>query len=336
MISLLVTLRTFFRPLLAMRKHWLQQYHPIFRFEMRRVSRSAGARVNIGLPALRIPDMLRSRRAVFVGVLLLGAFAVLVPGGAWFIVSMGLQLLMSAGGLAIGFFILFAIIPFIPWLWRIPTVLFSAVPVAREVERRRWLILRSTLYSTREILGAFHAATTYRVLMIWSYITGIRMMVGVLLIVPLGVALVGEIFSFLYTLTGAEMPTSGPRFMLVSWLAYLISFLYFLSEPYLDVAIDGALGLLASTMSRRPLSAMLGGLALRVVGWVFQMGVVFLMFPWHMENRSVFAIMGPGYALWFGVVPEAAIASVLLWAGVRVGFLHLVLRLAVWRVERVG
>lgn len=227
---------------------------------------------------------------------------------------------------------LFLLAPFLPWVWRVPTVLSAAPTVAREFEGRTWLTLRSTPYSTRQILEAFHAAGTYRVAQIWAYVTSMRL------------AVVAILAMMVMIMTWFPGPSSNSRLSLIEWLAYLFSAGYFLVEPLIDMAVDGAVGIVASTISKNQLTAVLNAFVLRVIFWSLQVLALLLILPVtdallpanQAEAVPTLVLFGPAFTLALGFPPTAAILLISVTAVGRLIWLRVLMAVATWRAEAIG
>jgi hypothetical protein len=223
---------------------------------------------------------------------------------------------------------LFFIIPFIPWIWRIPTLISTGPLVAREVEKRTWSTLRSTPYSAKQIIEAMHAAGTYRTAFMWAYVTGMRAAV---------VSILGMIIAILAWTPGSEGMHMAP----VEWIAYLVCAFYFLAEPLIDTAIDGAVGILGSTLARTQLMGTMNAVLLRLILWSMQLMSLAVVLPITnavlernaAANAPKLVIFGPAYALTMGYAPEAAIVMVITLIIARVVALRLLMALTTWRAE---
>jgi hypothetical protein len=286
-------------PLFVMLRYWLDGRHPIFRAEIMRP---------IPHPSLEGTGLDTRAARVFLRLV-----------GDW---ASGLGCLIAP---------LFLLAPFLPWLWRVPTVISAAPPVAREVEGRTWLALRSTPYSTREIVEALHAASTYRVAQIWAYVTSMRLAV---------VGILAMIVMIMAWFPGREAQL---RLSLLDWAAYLMSAFYFLAEPLLDSAIDGAVGIVASTFSHTQLTAVINGFLLRLILWSLQvLGLVLTLSPANAvltrtqaSNMPALVLLGPAYGLALGFSSGATIAMVVGLTALRMIGLRALMALAVWRAEAI-
>ncbi|MBN1287495.1 MAG: hypothetical protein JXB47_18995 [Anaerolineae bacterium] len=246
--------------------------------------------------------------------------------------------LVGAAAIAIMLILLSGVLlPFVPWLWRVPVVLSAALPLSHEIQMRRWSILRSTLCSTRDLVDALHAAGTYRAGFVWSYVIIMRGVLASIVVLP---SLVASLFM------GEPLHDT-----LLLMAANLLSLVYVVAEPVLDVAVDGAVGVIGATFARSQLRAMLGGFGLRVGLWTVQMLSLLALLPlvyWaagsaSMEARDaavnttvILVFLGPGYSLLVGIPPAITIAMILGWGVARLLALHVLMRLAAWRAARIG
>ncbi|MBN1287497.1 MAG: hypothetical protein JXB47_19005 [Anaerolineae bacterium] len=335
-MGLIAFLKALLNPFLIMLLHWLDERDPIFNIEaMRPIPFDVPEDLlKVRSPALdaircawgRIPILVRP---VLVLMSVLAMWQVFMP--AVIIISLGVMMMALS----------LLLFPFMPWLWRVPTVISAAVPLAREVEKRRWLILRGTPYSTLEILQALHAAATYRMVRLWAYVTVVRFVV---LIVPLVIAIIALILVVLelgVAALGGQVFQG--RFTFAQWVAYMLCIGYMLLEPFIDVVVDGWLGVLASTFSQAQLRAMLNGFVLRVMLWGFQVLSLLLVLPLtakvltpnQVDNLPSLVLLGPAYGLLLDFSPETTIVMILALAALRILGAQMFMRAALWRAERI-
>lgn len=338
---MIVRIRAFFEallyPFLVTMLHWLDERDPVFVAEYTRPipiyrpweslqTRSPVLRA-LRKAWARVPALVRP---VLVLVSVMAVWQALMPA----VIVASLSVMLIA--------LILLMFPFLPWLWRIPFVISASLPVARETEAQRWQMLRSTPYNTLEILQALHAAATYRLVQLWAYVTVVRFVV---LIVPLMIAVVAillVLLELIIALLGGSVFQG--RFTLAHWTAYVLSIAYMLAEPFIDVTVDGWLGILASTFSQIQLRAMLNGFLLRFILWGLQVLSLLLVLPdadriltsEQVSNLPTLVLLGPAYGLLLEFPPSATIVMVLVLLALRVGGVHLFMRMAVWRAERVG
>ena len=286
-------------PVFVMLRYWLDGRHPIFHAEIMRP-----------IPRPTLTGTALDTRA---------ARVLLRVVGDW---TSGLGCLIAP---------LFLLAPSLHSLWRVPTVISAAPPVAREIEGRTWLTLRSTPYSTREIVEALHAAGTYRVAQIWAYVSSMRLAV---------VGILAMIVAIMAWFPGREAQL---KLSLLDWMAYIVCALYFLAEPLLDSAVDGAVGIMASTLSHTQLTAIINGSLLRLILWSLQvLGLVLILPPaktmltrTQASNLPALVLFGPAYGLALGFSSGATIAMVVGLTILRMIGLRALLALAVWRAEAI-
>ncbi|MBN1283853.1 MAG: hypothetical protein JXB47_00490 [Anaerolineae bacterium] len=225
---------------------------------------------------------------------------------------------------------LFFIGPFLPWLWRLPTLISTGPLVAGEIEGRTWFTLRSTPYSTKEIIQGLHAGGVYRTAFMWAYVSSMRL------------AVVGLLAMIMLILSWAPA-RDRLDVTFIEWVAYLLCALYFLLEPLLDIAIDGMVGLLGSTFARNQLMGVVNAVLLRVVLWGLQ--IMTLMFVMPLANETLapkvagsapaLVLLGPAYALTLGFSAEAAIMMIVGLTVARLLFLQFLTAVTAWRAEIV-
>ncbi|MBN1287496.1 MAG: hypothetical protein JXB47_19000 [Anaerolineae bacterium] len=300
-----------FAPITNMRAHWREWRSPIFYAEIKRPIPHPSFDLAGFQPRSRLGRLAR-------GAAMALAIVVVAPIAG----------IIQALGCAVVFFL--GIFPFVPWVWRVPTVIVAAAPLAREIQNRRWDVLRSTPYSTREIVEALHAAGTYRAQDMWVYVTRVRLGLAVLVMIALGL---GLIFSL-------EL---GRPLYLLDWVGVLVGLVYLVAEPLFDVAIDGALGILAATFTRLQVTAMAFALVLRVVLWGVQVLSLLVLIPAsasvlepsQIEALPALVVLGPAYAPLFEFSPAATALMVAAVLALRLACLHLLMWLAVWRAGTI-
>jgi hypothetical protein len=239
--------------------------------------------------------------------------------------------------LAVALLLLILLVAFAPWLWRMPAVLAAAVPVAREVENRRWYLLRSTPFSAGEIVAALHAASTYRVRKLWVYVTIMRLLMIVLLVA----ATLPFIGAAVLEMAGQE---AREGLLAIDWRVFVLCALYITLEPFLDVAIDGALGVLASTLSDSQTKALFNGFVLRLLLWMLSLLSLLVILPItdHMlppdqaQLVPLLALIGPAYGLLLGFSPAVLVVSVLGVTALRLLALNILMRAAAWRAATMA
>lgn len=301
-----------FGPIIKMHTHWRERSHPIFRAEIRRPLPRPSFDIDRFEPTTWFGRVLR-------GVVVVLAIVVVAPVAG------------MVQALGCGAVFLVVIFPFIPWLWRVPTVIVSAASLAREIENRRWDTLRCTSYSVREIVEALLAAGTYRMQEMWAYVTRVRLAMAVLVLAMVALS----------TLLTLE---KGEPFFILDWMALLLSLAYLLAEPLLDITIDGVLGVLTATFTRLQVTAMVAALVVRVLLWglqVLSLLVILplaaeLLAPGQVEVLPILVVTGPAYALLFDFSAEATIAMVVGLLALRLAGMHGLLWWAVQRAESIA
>lgn len=238
------------------------------------------------------------------------------------------------GGLEIIFGTL--LVPFIHWIWRIPTVLASSTMISREVESQTWNSLQATPYTLREIIWAKYTAIFHYMdstLTLMLYLRG------------------GPVVVFL-GIWGAATITTLPRTGFADWfvdtIAIVSACFYLMISPTLDVAVDGAMGMLASALSPRRSTALIMATLARMTAWLLPMVVAMLTQYGFagafgveqlnvVELRSVaaVAIFGPGYAFIWNVDPLLSTGLVVGTILLRLAFVRVMLEVAVFRAARL-
>lgn len=249
-----------------------------------------------------------------------------------------MRLATFLGGIEYVFTLPFLFLPFIHLIWRIPTVLASATMISREVENQTWHPLRSLPISIREIVWAKYAA-------IFPYM---EPQLNLLFYLRGGPAII--ILGVWAASTITSLPQRGLEQWLADTLAIVLSVIYVVISPTLDVAVDGALGLLASALSPRRSTALILATLVRTTLWLLPLlplvmlqygvlptfGLVGLQ-PENIDLRAwaVVANFGPGYAYLWNLGPWISIVLVLGTVALRLGFIRLALELAAYRAERL-
>lgn len=225
-------------------------------------------------------------------------------------------------------------VPFVHWLWRIPTILVSAGSVSHELEDQTWNTLRATTLTVHEIIMAKFAA-------IIRYMEPHFMLVIYVRSMPVIIFSVSWVVS---TLT--VLPARGFEYWLSTSLALLAAGGYLLVSPVLDVAFDGALGLLVSTFNARRSTALIVAVLIRLIGFLIPMTLIVplsyglfdslgRMDVIRLRAIAVVSTFGPSYAFLWGIERWLSIAIVVVYTLVRLGAIRLMLKLAVIRAERI-
>ncbi len=287
-------------PLFVMLQHWINTRHPIFRQVIKQPIPMPSLE-NIGI------DTPTTRRIAY--------FA-----AKW-------------GGAPIGCILMpiFILLPFFPWLWRIPTIISTGPLIAHEVERRTWFTLRSTPYNTKEIIQALHAGGTYRIAAVWAYVTIVR------------TAVVGLFIIIIFILSWTPS-RDGLSLAPVEWAAYLLCALYFIFEPLLDTAIDGMVALLGSTIGQTQLSSIINAMLLRITLWGIQIiSLIFILPIASMNNLSPhltgnipnLVFFGPAHGPALGFSPEASIVMIVCLSAFRLIWLSILTELTARRAATI-
>jgi hypothetical protein len=240
-------------------------------------------------------------------------------------------------------------IPFVQWFWRLPAVLASGTMISREIEDRTWNPLRTTALSVREIVYAKYAA-------VFRYMEPHITLVMYIRAVPV---LIMEVAWFASTFV--ILPQQG----FFSWLGLVLAFLtagaYVLISPFLDVAVDGAIGILASSFAQRRSSGVIISVLARATGWLLPVAfAVLIQYGLPTTNLlftmsgtttagmsdlsrvmvtlraiTVVALIGPGYAYLWGLAPWVGTGLVVSGLLFRLGLIRLLLELTVIRAGRI-
>ncbi len=225
-------------------------------------------------------------------------------------------------------------VPFVHWLWRIPTILTSASSISHELEDQTWNTLRATTLTVHEIVMAKFSA-------IIRYMEPHFMLVIYVRSMPVLVFGVSWIVS---TLT--VLPARGFEYWLSTSLAFLAAGLYLVLSPVLDVAFDGALGLLVSSFTARRSTALIVAVLVRLVGFLLPMMLIVpltygvfdrLSRPDIIQLRAiaVMSTFGPSYAFLWGIERWLSVVIVVVYTLLRLAAIRLMLTLTVARAERI-
>ncbi len=229
-------------------------------------------------------------------------------------------------------------LPLFGWAWRLQMALAASSTIAREVESGTWDDLRALPWSIGEIVRSKYAAVLARERRLFTQYMTLRFF---LLLAMLGFAWLAFWFDWML----APEARANLAWML---LATVLSVGYTLFEPALDLATDGAFGLLASAFARNQGQAAGLGLALSAIGLAAQLALTALLIGgatqvapgagsplqlWDSALLSLWgmAVWGPGGALLYNVSPIACAAVIALAALARTAALCGLLALAVWR-----
>jgi len=240
-----------------------------------------------------------------------------------------------------GFEFVFALpgfsIPFVHWLWRVPTILASANVVSREVEDRTWNPLRVTTLSLRRILWAKYGAIFRYMELHYTLVIAVRA-------VPVTILGISWVAS---TLT--VLPGQGFEYWFSTTVVFLVMGGYFLMSPVIDVAFDGALGMLASSFSDRRSTALVMAMLARLSLWLLPLALTAPLQFGLLNNVlgvaqvdvitlkavAVVATFGPTYAFLWGVPQWPSVALILITLVARLGAARLMLSIAMVRIRRI-
>lgn len=271
----------------ALQQHWRIQRDPVYLAERRRGQRS------IAVPAVRAVWQRHGQRIALVGlaVLTLISCQTGVAGAVVVVTLVALSLLV---GVAV-----------VPYLWRIPAVVLCAPLIVREREGRTWEALATIPASMREILLAKMSAALQPLQGLVGYVVVVRLLVSL----P---ALAAGSYFLLRALGYLNLET-----LAVGLLPFCCA-AYYLLEPYQDVAIDGAVGLVASTFSPSVAYAFPLAIILRLALWLVQLlalipalGLLTLLGlePHLLGQLPLLALLGPG----LGYLTDWPFWAILLW-----------------------
>jgi hypothetical protein len=240
-----------------------------------------------------------------------------------------------------GFEFIFALpgfsIPFVHWLWRVPTLLASATVVSREVEDRSWNPLRVTTLSLQRIMLVKYGA-------IFRYMELHYVLVMAVRAVPVIILGISWIAS---TLT--VLPMQGFEYWFSTTVIFLAMGVYFLASPMVDVAFDGALGMLASSFSERRSTALVMTMLARLSLWLLPLALTAPLQFGLLNNAlgvaqvdiitlkavAVVATFGPTYAFLWGVPQWPSVALIVITLVARLGAARLMLSIATVRASRI-
>ncbi|MBN2472219.1 MAG: hypothetical protein JXN59_15960 [Anaerolineae bacterium] len=225
------------------------------------------------------------------------------------------------------------LIPFAHWLWRIPTIFASATVISRELESETWSTLRTTTLSVRDIVLHKYSAVLRYMEPHYMLVVYIRAAPVIIFGVSWGVS------------TVTVLPERGFEYWASTTAALLFSGLYLLLSPVLDVAFDGALGVLTSAYSSHRSTALLLAVLARMTGFLLPMT---LMIPLEygvfrnlagldfvqLRAVAIVSTFGPSYAYLWGLEPWLSVFIVIAYTGLRLGLIRLMIEMAVRRAER--
>lgn len=224
-------------------------------------------------------------------------------------------------------------VPFVHWLWRIPTILASATVISHEFEDKTWNTLRATTLSVRQIIMYKYAA-------VLRYMEPHYMLVLYVRAIPVVIFGVSWLVS---TLT--VLPQRGFDYWISRSMAFLFSGGYLLLSPMLDAAFDGALGLLTSSLANRRSTALILAVLARVAGFLLPMALVIPLEYGVFSNLAgldfiqlraiaVVSTFGPSYAFLWGMDAWLSVLVVIVYTGVRLGLIRAMIEAAIVRAER--
>jgi hypothetical protein len=222
------------------------------------------------------------------------------------------------------------LLPTLPWLWRVPTVLISAATMGRELETQRWQTLRVTPYSTRDMVLALLSAGTHRVYLLWMFTTIARMVLALLLTLSLHwETQIGNLV--------------GRSFGAFDWVVWGLSLCYLIVEPLIDVAADGAVGIIGATFGRTQFRAIVQAVILRLALWLVQLLSLLIIIPVvgyvfsqaQAQVMPTLVLMGPTYAMLFRFSAQTTLVLIVGFLVLRLLTLHVLVKIAVWRSEQV-
>lgn len=165
-------------------------------------------------------------------------------------------------------------------------VLAETAPlVAAEVEMQSWGVLRSTALSVREILLAKLSAALANLRAPLAALTILRAATTGTVLLVVAFSLARD--SFYYDERAWRSTVETGRWVLPA-LAGLVGTAWFLAQPRIQFGLNGALGLLVSTLTRSRGRALAAALAGRVMGWalsiILNIGVIYGLGYLLLEN----------------------------------------------------
>ncbi len=295
----------------VLQRHWRTQRDPVYLAERRRAQRS------VVVPTAWVVWRRYGQRIALAGLaaLILVSCRTGVAGAVVVVALIALALLV---GVAVA-----------PYLWRIPTVVVCAPTVVRERESHTWETLATIPASVREILLAKMAAALQPLQGLVGYVVIVRLLISL----P---ALAAGSYFLLRALGNLNL-----EILAVGLLPFCCT-VYYLLEPYQDTAIDGAVGLVASTLSPSVAYAFPLAIILRLTLWLVQLlalipllGLLTLLGlePRLLGQLPLLALLGPG----LGYLTDWPCGAILLWMAVllpvRLLWLNGLFTLAEWRAR---
>jgi len=231
-------------------------------------------------------------------------------------------------------------IPFVHWLWRFPTILASSTVICREIEDRTWNQVRVTPLTVRQIVMA-------------KYVAVFRYMENHIAVVTYVRAIPAVIFGAIWLVsTLTILPQEGLEYWISRTVAIAFAGMYFLVSPLLDVAVDGAIGLLASTLSQRRSTALIMAILARITTWLLplalaaplqygQLGAFGGLFGGTQPDLpalralAIVSTYGPAYGFLWGIEVWLSVAIVIVIFVLRLGLIRVLLELAIARADRI-
>lgn len=252
-----------------------------------------------------------------------------------------LALLLVFGPLSVMALLVISL-PLLGWVWRMQMALATSAAIVREVEGATWDLLRALPWSTARIINSKYAGVLVRMRRLFGPYLLVRGFAGAGML-----AFAGTTLWFDWALLP---PGTGPD-LYWALLAMALGAAYMVVESALDLATDGALGMVASAFTRRQGQAAALALSLSALGLVaqllatalliggaaritpgsgsplqFQMGVGIDLLWWV-------ALWGPGGALLFDVSPAACALLIPALILARFALLRALIALAARRAE---
>ncbi len=226
-------------------------------------------------------------------------------------------------------------------------VLAETAPlVAAEVEMQSWGVLRSTVLSVREILLAKLAASLANLRAPLVALTILRAATTVTGLLVVAYSLSRS--TFYYDEDAWRVAVQTGRWVLPT-IAGLAGAVWFAAQPRIQFALNGALGLLVSTVTRSRGRALATALAGRVMGWalsiVLNVGLIYGLVYLIVENwgsptsaplRAFRSLPTPPDWLVVQVMAGVGLMYVLVVAALQLGIARGALALATRRASRIA
>ncbi|GAB4571112.1 MAG: hypothetical protein Kow0077_06970 [Anaerolineae bacterium] len=226
-------------------------------------------------------------------------------------------------------------VPFVHWLWRIPTVLVGAGIISHEFEDRTWNTLRATPLTLHQII-------MHKFLAVMRYMEPHFMLVVYIRAAPVVIFGISWLVS-----TITVLPQQGFGYWISTSIAFLFSGAYLLISPVLDTAFDAALSILMSSFANRRATALVMAMFARIAGFLLPMALVIPLEYGVFSNLTgldfiqlraiaVISTFGPAYAFLWGLGAWVSVLIVMVYTAIRLALIRLMLVGAEIQANRVG